>query len=69
MSVLQRPKDFFDDDEIEYLRSVSDWRSLWSLVHCWGVILLTWIVVAIGVVVAWWGLKGGPPRDFEDEAA
>ena len=47
MSVLQRPKDFFDDDEIEYLRSVSDWRSLWSLVHCWGVILLTWIVVAI----------------------
>ncbi|MEM7778924.1 MAG: MFS transporter [Pseudomonadota bacterium] len=29
----------------------------------------TWIVVAIGVVVAWWGLKSGPPRDFEDEAA
>ncbi|MEM6476161.1 MAG: MFS transporter [Pseudomonadota bacterium] len=27
----------------------------------------TWIVVAIGVVVAWWGLKDGPPRDFSDE--
>lgn len=27
----------------------------------------TWIVVAIGVVVAWWGLKGGPPKDFEDD--
>ena len=26
----------------------------------------TWIVVAFGVVVAWWGLPGGPPRDFED---
>ena len=26
----------------------------------------TWIVVAIGVVVAWWGLPDGPPRDFEE---
>ena len=26
----------------------------------------TWIVVAFGVVVAWFGLPGGPPRDFED---
>ena len=29
----------------------------------------TWGVVAFGVLVAWWGLKGGPPRDFEDDAA
>ncbi len=28
----------------------------------------TWVVVAIGVVVAWWGLPGGPPRDFESPA-
>ena len=28
----------------------------------------TWGVVALGVVVAWWGLPGGPPRDFEDDA-
>ena len=26
----------------------------------------TWGVVAFGVVVAWWGLSGGPPKDFED---
>ena len=26
----------------------------------------TWAVVAFGVVVAWWGLPNGPPRDFED---
>ena len=26
----------------------------------------TWIVVAFGIVVAWFGLPGGPPRDFED---
>ncbi|NCP17939.1 MAG: MHS family MFS transporter [Erythrobacter sp.] len=26
----------------------------------------TWIVVAFGVIVAWWGLPSGPPRDFED---
>lgn len=28
----------------------------------------TWGVVAFGVVVAWFGLKDGPPRDFEDDA-
>lgn len=26
----------------------------------------TWIVVAFGVLVAWFGLPSGPPRDFED---
>ncbi|MXP46635.1 MFS transporter [Altererythrobacter luteolus] len=26
----------------------------------------TWAVVAFGVVVAWWGLPSGPPRDFDD---
>ncbi len=26
----------------------------------------TWAVVAFGVIVAWWGLPGGPPRDFEE---
>ncbi|UAB77156.1 MFS transporter [Erythrobacter sp. SCSIO 43205] len=29
----------------------------------------TWAVVAFGVVVAWWGIPDGPPRDFEDDAA
>lgn len=27
----------------------------------------TWAVVAFGVVVAWWGIPGGPPRDFTDD--
>ncbi len=27
----------------------------------------TWAVVAFGVLVAWWGLPDGPPRDFADE--
>jgi len=26
----------------------------------------TIVVVGFGVIVAWWGLPGGPPRDFED---
>ncbi len=26
-----------------------------------------WGVTAFGVIVAWFGLKGGPPRDFEDD--
>lgn len=27
----------------------------------------TWAIVAFGVVVAWWGLPSGPPRDFADD--
>jgi len=29
----------------------------------------TWAIVAFGLVVAIWGLKGGPPREFGDDAA
>jgi MFS family permease len=29
----------------------------------------TWAVVAFGVVVAWWGLPDGPPRDFADDVS
>lgn len=27
----------------------------------------TWVVVAFGLIVAWWGLPNGPPRDFADD--
>lgn len=27
----------------------------------------TWVLVAFGAVVSMWGLKGGPPRDFDDD--
>lgn len=27
----------------------------------------TWVLVALGLVVAWWGIPGGPPRDFVDD--
>jgi MFS family permease len=26
----------------------------------------TWTIVAFGVIVAWWGIPGGPPRDFDE---
>ena len=29
----------------------------------------TWGVVAFGLLVAWWGLPNGPPKDFEDAHA
>jgi hypothetical protein len=29
----------------------------------------TWVIVAFGLVVAIWGLQGGPPRDFEEANA
>jgi MFS family permease len=25
-----------------------------------------WVVMAFGLLVAWWGIPGGPPRDFEE---
>ena len=27
----------------------------------------TWVIVAVALVVAMWGLKGGPPRDYTDD--
>jgi len=30
----------------------------------------TWVLVAVALVTSWWGLSGGPPKDFpEDESA
>jgi MFS family permease len=26
-----------------------------------------WVVMAFGLLVAWWGIPGGPPRDFADD--
>ncbi len=26
----------------------------------------TWVITAVALVVAWWGLKGGPPADYVD---
>lgn len=44
---LQRPSEFFTKDELNYLRAVSSWRSSLAIVHCWAVIIATWIVVSI----------------------
>ena len=27
-----------------------------------------WVVMAFGLLVAWWGIRGGPPRDFDEGA-
>jgi len=29
----------------------------------------TWVFVLIATIVAWWGLSGGPPKDFDEDAA
>jgi MFS family permease len=29
----------------------------------------TWVVVLVALIVAWWGLPNGPPRDFSDDPA
>ncbi|WP_296676133.1 MFS transporter [Novosphingobium sp.] len=28
----------------------------------------TWVVVLMALIVGWWGLRGGPPSDFADDA-
>jgi fatty acid desaturase len=46
MTERQLPTDFFTREEIAHLRRMSPWRSWWLIVHCWGTIVATWIVVA-----------------------
>ena len=29
----------------------------------------TWVFTAVALVVAWWGLPDGPPREFADDVA
>src|SRR5690606_6625685 len=29
----------------------------------------TWVLLVVALVVAWWGLPSGPPRDFADDLA
>lgn len=40
-------------------RSGNPYQGLWY----------TWVVVAVALVVALWGLRGGPPRDYGDDAS
>lgn len=44
---VQRPRDLFTREEIARLKRLSSWRSTWLIVHCWGVIAGTWLVVAL----------------------
>ena len=44
---LQRPKDFFSEAELVDFRAVSDLRGAWLVLHCWLVILATWVVVSV----------------------
>jgi fatty acid desaturase len=47
MAALQRPTDYLTRDEIKELRTLEPWRSTWLIVHCWGVIFLTWAICAV----------------------
>ncbi len=46
MSELARPTAYFSREEIQQLRVRSPWRSSWMILHCWLVILVTWVLVA-----------------------
>ena len=47
MAALEKPTDFFSREEIAVLRRLSPWRSTWLIVHCWGVIVATWVVAVV----------------------
>jgi len=44
---VERPQALLSADEIERLKRLSPWRSTWMIAHCWGVILATWVLVAV----------------------
>ena len=43
----QKPRDFLEEAELRQFRQVSDLRGAWLIFHCWAVIVLTWVAVAI----------------------
>ncbi|RZO71176.1 MAG: fatty acid desaturase [OM182 bacterium] len=47
MQNVQRPGDYFSVSQLESLRSISSARSTLAILHCWGVIVATWVVVSI----------------------
>lgn len=44
---LQKPGDFLSAGEIRSLRVVNPWAAWWGILHCWGVILATWVAVGL----------------------
>jgi fatty acid desaturase len=44
---VQRPQDLFSGEEVQRLKRLSPWRGTWLIVHCWGVIVGTWVVVGL----------------------
>ncbi|MGI9324429.1 MAG: fatty acid desaturase family protein [Pseudomonadales bacterium] len=42
---LQKPTDYLSQEDLGRYRVLSNWRGAWMIAHCWGVILLTWLVV------------------------
>ena len=47
MDTVNRASDIFTHDERAALRRHSAWRSTWMILHCWGTIVLTWVLVAL----------------------
>ena len=46
-TALQRPTDFLAREEIDRLRVIDPWLSAWQIAHCWGTILLVWVVCSV----------------------
>jgi fatty acid desaturase len=44
MVARDKPTDFLTRAEIARLRELSPWRSIWLILHCWGVIFATWAI-------------------------
>jgi len=44
-NAISRPADIFTREEIRALSQISDARAGWLIIHCWGTIFLTWLIV------------------------
>ena len=44
---LAKPTEYLSREQITFFRTVVPWRATWLLVHCWLVIIGTWVVCAI----------------------
>lgn len=44
---LQKPRDFLSQEEIRMLRTINPAAAWWGILHCWGVIIGTWVVATI----------------------
>ncbi len=45
LAAVSTPRDLLTEEQIRQYRQVNNWYGAWMILHCWGVIFLTWAAV------------------------